>query len=126
MTTDESKRSRRGPAPLSAADKRGHTISVRLNAIELESLDSLRKTVCMQRGEYLRAAALHCLPPTIPEINRQAWAELSRVAGNLNQAMRAINQGLRSDLTAAEVSMIRDQVQSLRLELLGVQHEGED
>lgn len=126
MSTDESKRSRRGPAPLSTADKRGHTVSVRLNAAELERLDCLRKIVSMQRGEYLRAAALHRLPPTIPEINRQAWAELSRLAGNLNQAMKAINQGLRLDLTVSEVAMIRDQVQRLRLDLLGGHHEGED
>ncbi|WP_223930808.1 hypothetical protein, partial [Aeromonas caviae] len=36
----------------------------------LARLDSQRDAVQMQRGEYLRAAALHRLPPTIPEVNR--------------------------------------------------------
>jgi hypothetical protein len=57
-----------------ATDKRGHTVSVRLNDAELARLDSQRDAVQMQRGEYLRAAALHRLPPTIPEVNREAWA----------------------------------------------------
>ena len=84
MNTDESKRRRRGPAPLDATDKRGHTVSVRLNDAELARLDSQRDAVQMQRGEYLRAAALHRLPPTIPEVNREAWAALARTAANLN------------------------------------------
>ncbi len=51
MNTDESKRRRRGPAPLDATDKRGHTVSVRLNDAELARLDSQRDAVQMQRGE---------------------------------------------------------------------------
>ncbi|WP_223937970.1 hypothetical protein, partial [Aeromonas caviae] len=35
-------------------DKRGHTVSVRLNEAELARLDSQRDAVQMQRGEYLR------------------------------------------------------------------------
>ncbi|WP_223930802.1 hypothetical protein, partial [Aeromonas caviae] len=43
-------------------DKRGHTVSVRLNDAELARLDSQRDAVQMQRGEYLRAALhLHCI-----------------------------------------------------------------
>ena len=61
MNTDESKRRRRGPAPLDATDKRGHTVSVRLNDAELARLDSQRDAVQMQRGAYPRAAALHRL-----------------------------------------------------------------
>ncbi|MBJ3528830.1 hypothetical protein JGC28_25245, partial [Salmonella enterica subsp. enterica serovar Meleagridis] len=49
MNTDESKRRRRGPAPLDATDKRGHTVSVRLNDAELARLDSQRDAVQMQR-----------------------------------------------------------------------------
>jgi len=97
MSTDESKRRRRGPAPLDAADKRAHTVSVRLNDAELARLDSLREAVRMQRGEYLRAAALHRLPPTIPAVNREQWAELARTAANLNQIARHLNEGLRGE-----------------------------
>ena len=132
MTADESKRSRRGPAPLDAADKRGHTVSVRLNGAELEKLDAQRGAVQMQRGEYLRAAALHRLPPTIPEINRKAWGELSRTTANLNQIARHLNEGLRGDgerigkamglELGASLSNCTRLLMLLRGDLIGVKH----
>jgi hypothetical protein len=121
MNTDESKRRRRGPAPLDAADKRGNTVSVRLNDAELARLDSQRDAVQMQRGEYLRAAALHRLPPTIPALNREAWAELARTAANLNQIARGLNVG--DALPLAEVRAILD---DLRRALIGVKYDAEE
>lgn len=136
MTTDESKRRRRGPAPLDAADKRGHTVSVRLNEAELARLDLLRDAVQMQRGEYLRAAALHRLPPTIPAINREAWAELAREAANLNQFAKHLNQGFAGDgerIGKALAVQIRAALQhnqrllmDVRRDLIGVKLDAED
>ena len=136
MTADESKRSRRGPAPLDAADKRGHTVSVRLNGGELEKLDAQRSAVQMQRGEYLRAAALHRLPPTIPEMNRKAWSELSRATANLNQIARHLNEGLRGDgerigqalglELADSLSHCTRLLVLLRGDLIGVKHNTDD
>ena len=97
MTADTTKRRRRGPQPLPAGEKRLHAVSVRLNAAELARLDGQRSSIKMQRGEYLRAAALHRLPPTIPAINREAWTELAREAANLNQIAKYLNQGLRGE-----------------------------
>ena len=97
MSTDESKRRRRGPAPLDATDKRGHTVSVRLNDAELARLDSQRDAVQMQRGEYLRAAALHRLPPTIPAANREAT--LTSMVG---VSVTIIKQPLQSGHPAGE------------------------
>lgn len=88
---DDEKRSRRGPIPLEADQRRGHTVSSRLNDDELATLDRLRRSVNMQRGEYMRAASLHLLPPTIPTINVEAWALLSRAAANLNQIAHRLN-----------------------------------
>ena len=65
-----------------------HVISVRLNAAEAAALDEHRAPVRMQRGEYLRCAALHRLPPTIPALNREAWVTLARASSNLNQISR--------------------------------------
>ncbi len=97
MDAYDSTRRCHGPAPLDASDKRTHTVSVRLNDRELALLDSRRGAVQMQRGEYLRAAALHRLPPTIPAVNREMWAELARTAANLNQIARHLNEGWRGD-----------------------------
>ena len=136
MNTDESKRRRRGPAPLDATDKRGHTVSVRLNEAELARLDSQRDAVQMQRGEYLRAAALHRLPPTIPAANREQWAELARTAANLNQIARHLNEGQRGDgerigkalglQLSAELANCLRLLVLVRGDLIGVKHDAED
>lgn len=119
--TELPKRRGRGPAPLDPADLRTHTVSVRLNAAELAELDHNRAPVRMQRGEYLRAASWGKLPPTIPAINREAWANLARAVGNLNQFQAAINEGRAAGYPAQTIEQLRDQVQQLRSELLGIQ-----
>lgn len=118
---DETKRRRRGPAPLDAADKRRHSVSVRLNDAELARLDALREPVHMQRGEYLRAAALHRLPPSIPAVNRQAWVELARTAANLKQLAHRLNAG-----ETPALSEVRAAVDELRRRLIGVSHDLEE
>lgn len=117
---DEAKRRRHGPAPLDVADKRVHTVSVRLNAAELAWLDAQRVRVRMQRGEYLRAAAFGKLPPVVPELNREAWIALARTAANLNQIAYRLNSG--DTLPLAEVRAALD---AFRRNLIGVTDEGE-
>lgn len=118
--TELPKRRGRGPAPLDPADLRTHTVSVRLNAAELAELDRNRAPVRMQRGEYLRAASWGKLPPTIPAINREAWANLARAVGNLNQFQAAINEGRAAGYPPQVIEQLRDQVQQLRSELIGL------
>lgn len=109
---------RRGPAPLPADVRREHCVSVRLNAAELATLDARRGAY--QRGEWLRMAALDKLPPTVPAINAQAWAELARAAANLNQIARALNAGEK-----VERGGIRDQLNQFRAALIGADLEGD-
>lgn len=108
---------RRGPAPLSAEQRRKHCVSVRLNVAELAMLDERRSN--FQRGEWLRMAALEKLPPTVPAINAQAWAELARAAANLNQIARALNAGEK-----IERGGLRDQLNRFRAALIGASLEG--
>ena len=96
-TVDKTKRRRvgtgRNSIVLPADEVRGHCVSVRLNADELAQLDTLCSSMNMQRGEYLRAASLHIMPPPpviIPALNKTAWTELAAAASNLNQLMRAV------------------------------------
>lgn len=110
---------RRGPVPLPAADKRGHCVSVRLNGRELAQLDAQRGR--FQRGEWLRMAALDQLPPTVPAANVKAWAELARLAANLNQAQSSINRGDVAEHQVELLADIRAAVDALRRELVGVQ-----
>lgn len=111
---------KRGPKPMPAADRRVHPVSVRLNSAELAHLDSARAGVRMQRGEYLRHASMGKLPPTIPAINREAWASLARVAANLNQYQQAINAGTVHGHPPEVIQALAELVQKLRSELLGI------
>lgn len=111
---------KRGPKRLALADLRTHTVSVRLNSAELADLDTARASVQMQRGEYLRAASRGVLPPTIPAINREAWANLARVCANLNQYQHRINEGLSNGHPSEVIQELAELVQKLRAELLGI------
>jgi hypothetical protein len=111
---------KRGPKPMPAADRRVHPVSVRLNSAELADLDSARALVRMQRGEYLRSASRGVLPPTIPPINREAWASLARVAANLNQYQAQINAGGVHGHPPEVIQALVELVQKLRAELLGI------
>jgi hypothetical protein len=119
-------RRKRGPKPLALADKREHCVSVRLNSVELTDLDSARVLVRMQRGEYLRAASRGVLPPTIPQINREAWSNLARVVGNLNQYQTKINEGLVTSHSPEMIEELRDLVQKLRSDLIGIRESEAD
>lgn len=128
MAEDEKKR-RHGPAPKPAAEQRRHAVSCRLTDAELVRLDELRGEV--SRGEWLRLAAMSKPPRIVPTVNKVAWADLSRVAGNLNQLNRAINEGKLTTKDAAGAGrMLMDlqaQVDQLRRALIGQEapHEGE-
>lgn len=114
-------KSRRGKT-LPPGEKRVHSISSRVNKVELDKIDSRREAAGgMLRGEYCRCAALDKLPPTVPEINREAWLALGKLGANFNQFQRAINQGILRDCPPqllAEVSEIRELLVSVRAELL--------
>ena len=89
-------------------------------------MDAIRATVQMQRGEYLRVAALHRLPPTVPALNREAWAELARLAANINQYQLAINEHRAIGYPPEVLNELRTLLQEFRSNLLGLQedHEG--
>lgn len=112
---DESKRrTRTGRTPLPADELRTHTVSVRLNPDELAWLDAQREQVKMQRGEYLRVAAMGKLPKTIPALNQEAWSELARAAANLNQIAQKLNANI-----GVSIDEIREELADFRNSLIG-------
>ena len=120
MAENERKR-RHGPAPKPVAEQRRHSVSCRLTDAEISRLDELRGQV--SRGEWLRLAAMTKPPRIVPTVNKIAWADLSRVAGNLNQMNRAINEGrLNVNDRDAAVRMLIDlraQLDQLRRLMIG-------
>lgn len=127
---DRPKKRRRGPPPLPLAERRRHRVSVYLNDAELAALlgwvfpgqqvDAAALGVRRELGRYMRDATFDRLPPQIPAINREAWMELSRLAGNLNRYVVAIEVGNAQGMPPALAAELREQVQALRRELLGV------
>ena len=95
----------KGGAPaLPDEQRRRHTVSTRFNPAELKELDRLSTSVGLRRGEYLRLTAFKSLPPTIPELNKEAWLELARAASNLNQIAYQLNRkGIEVEVDIREV-----------------------
>lgn len=99
-----------------------HTI--RVTSAEADELTEHARRACVSVSELLRRRALgQPLPPAAaPEINVQAYGQLARLAGNLNQAMRHANESgmLEKNQFLSLVSACLEQVQSLRADLIGV------
>jgi hypothetical protein len=79
----------------------------------------------MSPAQWLRTTALFRRLPTppIPPINREQYAELARLAGNINQLSHHINSSLVPIITDNDVKLLRDlgkTVMQIRLTLIGV------
>lgn len=112
-----SKRGKFNTAGLPSNEVRTHCVSVRLNEEELSILDSKRGPY--KKGEWLRMASLHKLPPVLPEINREAWTELGRLSQNVNHLLNHLDsKSPGSELTRTELFAVRRQVKALREHLI--------
>lgn len=112
-------RKKTGPKPKPESELRKHQVNARLNSAELDQLDQGRPEK-MTRGSWIRIRALaRDLPRPIPEINREAWTALATAVANLNQLTKAVNQGRVTGVTPAELAELVEQVQAVRIQLLG-------
>lgn len=94
--TDEKFSNAGGRPALPDEQKRRHQYTVRLTAAEVELMEQRRGK--LSAGVWLGRAAFSSVG--IPELNRVAWAELSRAAANLNQIARRAN-------TAGDLELVR-------------------
>lgn len=127
---------KRGPAPRDPADLRQHRYCVYLTDAERATLieravpgdaDALsEQSIRRYIGRYLREMALDSRPPTIPAVNREAWASLGRTLANLNQYQAAINQGTATGYPPDVIRDLANQVAELRTMLLTGRHRGEE
>lgn len=124
------KKRRRGPAPKPLTELRQHRISIYLTDEELIAMvakafpgdepDPATLGLRQALARHMRDATFDRLPPQIPAINREAWIELSRLAGNFNGYLVAINKGHAQGMPPDLIAGIRDQVQALRRDLIGI------
>jgi len=118
----ESRPKRRGGRPRGAPDAlRTATIGVRVSAAEYAALRAKAETLAMTPAQWLREAALtRRLPsPPVSAINREQYAELARLAANLNQLTRLANEGDRVTVATALLTKLKTELSRLRLELIG-------
>ena len=103
------------------------SVSVRLNAAEWDNIRRKADAAGLTPTAWMRLAALSRQLPRqcIPEINREAYAKLAKLAGNLNQLARAANEG-RAVVSFPVLKATYDQVKRLRLELLGAADDRQD
>lgn len=116
----EKKKRRHGPEPRPIEELRRERVSVYLTSEEASVVRQRASASGLHPGAYLRSAGLTRLPRPIPAINREAWLALARLCGNLNQYQAAINEGRATGYPPEVIAELRDQVQALRRDLLGV------
>ncbi len=128
MTAETPPRRGRGGRPKGdPAAVRVSTIGVRVSAGEYADLRAKAEQMGMTPAQWLREAALsRRLPsPPVPPINREQYAELARLAANLNQLTRLANEGRPVTVADALLQQTIDEVRRLRLALLGLGSDGE-
>jgi hypothetical protein len=107
---------------------RGATIGVRVSASEYATLHAKAAQMHLTPAQWLREAALaRCLPsPPVAAINREQYAELARLAANLNQLTRLANEGGRVTVANDLLASMTIETKRLRLALLGIGEAGDD
>ena len=120
-------RGRSGRPRVPQGEVRKRTIGVRVNAAELDALQRKADSLGLPLAQWLRKVALsRFVPrPLVPEVNREAYAELAKLAGNLNQLARASHEG-RASVPFPLLKATHDALNALRLELLEAKHDRQD
>ncbi|SEO19898.1 mobilisation protein (MobC) [Duganella sp. CF517] len=129
MNSELPKRYAKGGRPKGdPADLRAVTIGVRVSAAEYALLRERAASMQMKPAQWLRAAALsrRLPPPPVAAINREQYAELARLAANLNQLTRLANEGERVNVATVLLEQLLAETQCLRLILLGVKDSVDD
>ncbi|WP_455820546.1 hypothetical protein [Pseudomonas cerasi] len=96
---------------------RKHTVTVRLNDPELAQVNNLRKQ--LSRSSWLRDSALQQLPPSIPELNQDAWQQLTVSLQKLNDLGSFLNRrGSDAQPLSQEVNALKVKLSHVRDALL--------
>ncbi len=95
--------------------------NVRLNEEELEIVEQKAGDAGVTITEWMRLTALDRDPPlrrVIPELNRAAWLELSKLAASVNGALWRFQAGDEDGLHTV-LEAIRYELAAVRNELIG-------
>ncbi|QIE96724.1 hypothetical protein G5574_06975 [Pantoea stewartii] len=96
---------------------RRYSVTVRLNEIELSKVNQFRGQ--LSRSCWLRSSALQQLPPSVPEINKKAWQELTGSLQKLNDLTSfLLRRGEDAQPLSQEVSALKLKLSHVRDALL--------
>lgn len=117
---------RRGGRPKIDPDAlRRITLGVRVSATEYAAVRAKAEQMGLTPAQWLREAALSRPLPrfSVPTINRSEYAELARLAANLNQLAHHANAGQLPEADALQRLLMatRAEVGRLRYALLGME-----
>ncbi|KGT92930.1 hypothetical protein [Enterobacter cancerogenus] len=91
---------------------RSYSVTVRLNEVELSKVNQSRGQ--LSRSCWLRSSALQHLPPSVPEINQDAWHELTSSLQKLNDLTSYLNH------RGTDAQPLSNEVDTLKLKLAHV------
>jgi hypothetical protein len=92
--------------------KRMAQVKTMFDSAEVADLD--RRRGKMRRGAYLRACAVGRPPSIVPELNHEAWREVSRAAGNLATIATAMRAGHYSELSECRSALTEFKIALLK------------
>lgn len=96
---------------------RRYSVTVRLNEIELSKVNQSRGQI--SKSCWLRSSALKQLPPSVPEINKEAWQELTGSLQKLNDLTSfLLRRGEDAQPLSQEVSALKVKLSHVRDALL--------
>ncbi|MGG6178096.1 hypothetical protein [Pantoea allii] len=96
---------------------RKHTVSVRLSDLELRQVNESRNQ--LSKSCWLRSSALKQLPPSVPEINKEAWQELTGSLQKLNDlGSFLLRRGEDAQPLSQEVNALKVKLSHVRDALL--------
>src|SRR5260364_310579 len=97
------------------------TIGGRASLAEYAAPPHKAANMSMTPAEWLRDAAVsRRLPaPPVPPVNRERYAELARLAANLNQIAHRANEGYAVTVADVFLRQLMEEVSRLRLALIG-------
>ena len=118
LSTPAPKKSRNGRPPLLKSERRDFKFKIGFNLNEFKKITERAENAGTSETELIRNLALNQQMVTTPQINKTAYAELAKLASNLNQ-IKIIAHANGALPSAEFLSEIENKVQHLRAELLG-------
>lgn len=98
---------------------RKHTVTVRLNDIELKHVNDSRNQ--LSKSCWLRSSALQQLLPSVPEVNKDAWQQLTVSLQKLNDLGAFLNRrGSDAQPLSQEVNALKLKLSHVRDALLSL------